>query len=186
MIAREPAAKPIGSDEIVSAQNRVDVSGARMGVSHRSIHTDVLICIVILALCALTFAGTTTFEEVPAALAQGMGPAVFPQLILGVIALLAVWLAWSARGRPDPAREPVDRFVYYTAIAILAFMAVLDLLGMYAAILFASIGIGRLWGERRWWLLAVIGMGLIAATHLTFVVAFKIPLPHSRIGAWLT
>jgi putative tricarboxylic transport membrane protein len=186
MTAREPAARPIGSEKIDSAQNRGESSGSVEGASGRSLHTDVIIGIAILAFCALIWAGTATFEDVPAALTQGMGPAAFPRLILGVIALLAIWLAWSSRARPDPSLEPMHPFAYFTGIAIIVFMAVLDIFGMYAAILFATIGIGRLWGERRWWLLAVIGIGLVAVTHLTFVVAFHSPLPRGRIEAWLT
>ncbi|MCV4615668.1 hypothetical protein OFM04_37785, partial [Escherichia coli] len=55
---------------------------------------------------------TFTFDAVPAALTQGMGPAAFPRLLLGVIALLALALAWAARGRADEAREPTPAIVY--------------------------------------------------------------------------
>jgi putative tricarboxylic transport membrane protein len=151
-----------------------------------AIHADVIIAGVILAGCALVWAVTASFEDVPAALLSGMGPAVFPRLVLGVIALLAVWLAISSRGRPDEVREPVHGMVYVTGAAVLAFMGVLHFLGTYPAIAFAVIGIGRLWGERRWWLLALVAMGMIAAVHFAFAVAFGIPLPRGTAAMWLS
>jgi hypothetical protein len=43
---------------------------------------------------------------------------------------------------------------------------VLTLFGMYAAIAFAAIGVSRLWGERRWWMLAAVAGGMIATIYL--------------------
>jgi tripartite tricarboxylate transporter TctB family protein len=154
--------------------------------SRAPIHADVIIAGVILAVCALVWAVTAGFEEVPAALLSGMGPAVFPRIVLVVIAALALWLALSSRGRPDPVREPIPGLVFVTGGAVLAFMGVLKLLGVYGAILFAVIGIGRLWGERRWWLLAAVAAGMIVAIHLAFAVAFGIPLPRGIAASWLS
>jgi hypothetical protein len=167
------------------ASDRGEARGtAAIHAPRRPIHADILIAGVILAGVVLIWIVTATFEEVPAALAQGMGPAVFPRLVASVIAMLAIWLAFSARGRPDPEREPVHRSVWLTGLAVLAFMGVLKLFGMYGAIFFAVIGIGRLWGERRWWLLAVIAIGMSVAIHLAFVTAFGIPLPRGIVQAW--
>jgi hypothetical protein len=184
--APELSAMSTGPDEASSHERPPVEDGVAPARPPRRIHTDAVIALVIIGFAGLVWGWTLTFEEVPAALAQGMGPAAFPRLVLGVIGTLALWLAWSARSRPDPAREPVHGMVYFTALAIMAFMAVLMLLGIYGAILFACIGIGRLWGERRWLLLAAIGVGLVVATHLMFVTGFGIPLPKGVIGTWLT
>ena len=185
MIGPEPAAPPIGAQEASGPPRRGGDSTADTRVSRAPVHADIVIAGCILVICGLAWAGTTAFEEAPAAITQGMGPAVFPRMIVGVIVLLALWLAWMARGQPDPQRPAVPLAVYHTGIAMLAIMGVLKLLGIYAAILFAAMGIGRLWGERRWWLMAAVGIGLAVATHLVFVIAFKIPLPHPLIGSWL-
>jgi hypothetical protein len=186
VIRPEAAARPAGPQAAGTSEPAAGAGQAGARASHRPVHTDMAIAGVILAGCVLVWAATATFEEVPAALAQGIGPAVFPRLILAVTALLALWLAWAARGRPDAAHEPVHRSVYLTGLAVLAFMGVLQLLGMYAAILFAVIGIGRLWGERRWWLLAAVAIGMAAVIHLAFVTAFGLPLPQGLARAWLT
>lgn len=173
------AAKPVATYEVDPLEKAATEPAPRAPV-----HADVIIAGVILACCALIWAVTTSFEDVPAALLSGMGPAVFPRLVIGVIALLALWLALSARGRPDEVRQPVHRLVYVTGAAVLAFMGVLKLLGMYAAIVFAVIGVGRLWGERRWWLLAAMAVGMIVVIHLVFAIAFAIPLPRGIAADW--
>lgn len=152
---------------------------------HGRFHTDVWVAGVILAISFAIWLGTLTFPHVPAALAQGMGPGLFPALVLAVIALLAVWLALSARSRPDEEREPVHRMVYVTALAILVCMGALLAFGIYGAIVFAVIGIGRLWGERRLLLLLAIALGMIAAIYLVFVKGFGIALPRSLVWLWL-
>jgi hypothetical protein len=154
--------------------------------SRAPVHADVIIAGVIFACCAAVWAGTATFEDVPAALQSGMGPAVFPRLVIGVIALLAFWLALSSRGRHDPVREPIHGLVYVTGAAVLGFMGVLYLFGMYGAMLFAVIGMGRLWGERRWWLLVAVAAGMIIAVHFAFAIAFGIPLPRGIAVGWLS
>jgi hypothetical protein len=149
------------------------------------LHSDVGIAGAIVAFCIAAWIGTLMFDEVPAALTQGMGPGVFPRLLLAVMIVLAVWLALSSRGRADPEREPIRRTVLLTGAAGLAFLAVLQVLGIYGAIVFSFVGIGRLWGERRWPLLAAIAAIMVAVTHLAFTVGFGIALPHGLLGRWL-
>ena len=141
------------------------------------LHTDVVVALAILAFCAGVFALTFTFDTVPAALAVGMGPAAFPRLILVVMALLAVVLAVSARGRAEEPRESVPTMVWWTAGAMLAFMGLMWLVGMVVAMAVAVVGMGALWGERRWLLLAASGVGLSLAIYVVFTRFFGIPLP---------
>jgi putative tricarboxylic transport membrane protein len=148
------------------------------------VHSDVIIAGVILAFCAAVYAATFTFDTVPSSLSQGMQPQVFPQLVLAVMALLALVLAWSSRGKPDLAREPVPRMVYLTAAVIVAFMGVIYAAGLIAGTVFTA-AIGRLWGERRWWLLALTAIGLAVAVQLIFVNGFGIQMPRSVLGNWL-
>jgi hypothetical protein len=140
---------------------------------------------VIVGFCAAVYALTLTFDSVPASLATGMQPEVFPRLVLGVLVVLAAALALSARGQPDPAREPVPRAVYATIAAIVAFMGVLYVAGMTAAIL-SSVAIGWLWGERRWSYLAIVAVGLAIAIHVVFVIGFHLSLPAGLIHEWLS
>lgn len=148
----------------------------------RRVHADFIIAPVILMLCGVVFSLTLTFDTIPAALAQGMGPAAFPRLLLGVIVLLALTLAWSARGRTDEVREPIPPMVYLTAAAMVAFMGLLWLAGTIVAMCAAVIGMGALWGERRWTLLVASGVGLALSIYVLFTKGFGIQLPSGLLG----
>jgi hypothetical protein len=155
----------------------------RAGASLRRsrLHSDIWVAAAILCVCAVLFAFTTTFDEIPATLAQGMQAAVFPQLVIGVLALLTIIMAWTSRSRPDPAREPITGIFYWTAGFILAFMGVLTIAGMMVATPFAIAGMGRLWGERRWWLLLLVGICLAVLLRVLFVNVFGVQLPNGLI-----
>jgi putative tricarboxylic transport membrane protein len=171
----------------VAAGGGASSGGGRQAEPGRSplLDEDVRIAIAIVAFCAVVFAATLTFDTIPAALTQGMGPALFPQLLLAVLVALSVILAAMAWGRPQEAREPIPPMVYATGAAMAAFMAAVWLAGMLAAMFVAYIGIGRLWGERRWPLLLASGGVLCAVIYVLFVKGFKIPLPGGIIDAWL-
>ena len=173
----------IGSGGAADGPDGTDARGGPP--TRRGLHTDMVVAGVIVAFCAMAYAITLTFDTVPAALAQGMGPELFPRLVLGVMVVLAAVLAWAARGKPDEAREPVPAMVYLTGLAMCAFMGVMALVGMLTAIVIAVIGIGRLWGERRWGLLVLTGLGLSIGIRLLFVNGFGIPLPRGLLGDWL-
>jgi hypothetical protein len=151
----------------------------------RRAHSDFGITIGIVAFCALVYAITLTFPDMPPALSSGMGPAVFPRLLLGVMVALAALLALLARGKTDERREPIPAIVYWTAFAMLAFMGLLWLVGMAAAIFLGFVGIGLLWGERRWPILVIAGLALSGVIYALFVKGFAIPLPRGVLGDWL-
>src|SRR5215211_7250799 len=140
----------------------------REPIKARRLHADFIVALVILAFCAGVYGLTFTFDAVPAALAVGMGPAAFPRLLLAVMALLALMLAFAARGRDDEVREPVPAMVYRTACAMVAFMGLLAIAGMVIAMAVAVVGMGALWGERRWTLLGASGVGLSLSIYFFF------------------
>jgi hypothetical protein len=148
-------------------------------------HSDGLIALGIVAFCGVVYGITLTLPDLPPMLSSGMGPAIFPRLLLGVMVVLAGVLALLARGKADEEREPIPAMVYWTALAMVAFMGVLWLAGMAVAMVVGFIGIGALWGERRWGLLVGIGVVLSAAIYLMFVKGFGVPLPRGIIGDWL-
>ncbi len=151
------------------------------------IHSDLAIAIAIVAFCAVVYAVTTTFPSMPTAMqSMGMGPEVFPRLLLGLLVILAVVLALLSRGKTDEAREPIPAMVYWTGLAMLAFMGVLWLTGMVVSMVVGFVGIGALWGERRWVLLVGSAVILSAAIYLMFVKGFGVPLPRGVIGDWLS
>jgi hypothetical protein len=153
--------------------------------SRRRIHTDGAIAIAIVAFCLAVYVITFTFPHVPAALATGMGPEVFPRLLLLVLLVLAGMLALIGRGKPDEIREPIPAMAYWTALAMLAFMGILAIVGMAPAMFIGFVGLGLLWGERRWLILGFSGLVLSVAIYWLFVKGFGVPLPRGLLGEWL-
>jgi putative tricarboxylic transport membrane protein len=130
----------------------------------------------VIAVAALLFALTFGFEELPAGLAGGFGAEAFPRLVLGTIMVLAVLLALLPQSaEPQP---PIPRMVYFTAASLLAFMAMVTLVGMLPAMFLFLVGLGWLWGERRAWMLVAIAAVVLAAIWGVFVKGFAISLPQ--------
>lgn len=145
-------------------------------------HSDVAAAAVVLALAAAAFAVTFTFEEVPAALMQGLGAEIFPRLVLLVIGLLALVLAYQARHRAPEASEPMPPMVYSTAAAMIAFFVGVWLVGMLASMFVFMVGVGRMWGEKRLVRLVMAAALLCLAIWLVFVKLFGVALPHSVLS----
>jgi hypothetical protein len=143
---------------------------------------DRRVAAAVLAAAAAIFALTFAFDEVPAALMQGLGAALFPRLVLAVIALLALALAWHGGG----ARlAPVPRAVWATAAALAAAALAIPLIGMLAAGFVVTVGLGRMWGERRLRLLLAAAAAMTAALWLVFVRLLGVALPRGALGELL-
>lgn len=105
---------------------------------------------VILAFCAYVFYLTTTFEEVPAALGQGVPPDQFPQLLLAAIAVLAVVMMVEAAKLPAKSRAPVPPMVYLTAGLLTVAVLAIHWIGIIAGVMIVCALLPVLWGDRRY------------------------------------
>jgi hypothetical protein len=129
----------------------------------------------VIAIAAALFAATFWFEEMPEGITRGFGAELFPRMVLGTIIALALLLALTpASDAPLPRIPPM---MWYSAATLLAFMALVRVAGMLAAMFVLLIGLGYLWGERRHWLLVVSAVLLMAAVWGVFVKGFGVQLP---------
>ena len=124
---------------------------------------------VALSACAVAYGLTYYFATMPAALVSGLGAEVFPRLVIGVIALLAVLAAFGIGNPPMETPAPIPAMVWITAAVLLAFVGAVALVGMWPAALIFLVGLGRLWGERSLWKLAVSALALCAVLYALFV-----------------
>jgi hypothetical protein len=129
----------------------------------------------VIAVAAALFAATFWFEQMPEGITRGFGAEAFPRLVLGSIVALAVLLALTSPGRET--LPPIPAMVYYTGASLLAFMALVPLVGMLPAMFLFLLGLGYLWGERRHWLLLLNAALLTAAIWAVFVRGFGVQLP---------
>jgi len=133
----------------------------------------------VIAVAAVLFALTFGFEKMPLGLSGGFGAEAFPRLVLGVVSGLAVLLFLAGPASEPPA--PIAAMVYYTAASLLAFMALVPLVGMLGAMFLLLVGLGYLWGERRAWLLLLICASVMVVIWGVFVKGFAVQLPQ---GLW--
>ena len=112
--------------------------------------TDYGVGITVFLFCAVILYLTTTFDEVPAARAQGVPPEQFPQLLLALIAGLAVLMMHQARGQEEKKRKPVPAMVYLSAGLLVLFIAVVQWVGIIVAMILFCIALPLLWGDRRY------------------------------------
>lgn len=145
-------------------------------------HHDVAVAAVVLAIAAAAFATTYTFEEVPAALMQGLGAEIFPRLVLAIIGILGIVMAFQARHRLPEALETIPPLVFTTAASMLVFFVGVWLIGMLPSMFVFLVGVGWMWGERRRPLLLAVSAILCVAIWLVFVKLFGIALPHSVLS----
>ncbi len=129
----------------------------------------------VVAIAVALFAATFWFEQMPEAITRGYGAEAFPRLVLGTIIVLAVLLAvTSPSGEPLP---PIPPMVWYTGASLVAFMVLVPLAGMLAAMFIFLIALGVLWSERRYWLLLLNASLMTAAIWGVFVKGFGVQLP---------
>lgn len=131
--------------------------------------------VAVLAVAAVLFALTFGFEKLPEGLAGGFGAEAFPRLVLGLIAALALMLAFvpSSAGPSGP----IPPMVYATGATLLVFMALVALAGMLPAMFLFQLGLAYLWGERRHWLVLLVAALTTALVWAVFVRGFGIQLP---------
>jgi putative tricarboxylic transport membrane protein len=134
------------------------------------------------AFAIIAFAGTYTFDEVPASLMEGLGAAEFPRLIAGVILLLSIILALQPARPGAETPSPMIPCAWWTLAACGVFVGVLHLSGMLAAMLLFVLVVGWIWGERRPAVLLGSALGLVLCIYLIFVRLFGLSLPRGMLG----
>ena len=129
----------------------------------------------VIAIAAALFAATFWFEQMPEGITRGFGAELFPRMVLGTIIALAVLLALTpASTAPLPRIPPM---MWYSGASLLAFMALVPVIGMLPAMFVFLIALGTLWGERRRLLLLISSVLLTLAIWAVFVKGFGVQLP---------
>lgn len=144
---------------------------------------DVVVAVVALAACAVAFGLTFRFTTTtPGAMMSGMGAEYFPRLVIGVIAVLAVCVAFGI-GSPAMAKPaPVPLIVWVTAAVLAGYVAALQLIGMWAASLLIMVVLGRMWGEKNLAKLVVASAALLAAVYFVFIRFLKGAFPEGLVA----
>jgi putative tricarboxylic transport membrane protein len=118
--------------------------------------TDLVVALIIFAICGVLYYVTTTFDEVSNMLAQNIPPEFFPQLVIIIIAILTLGvplehLLHKRRGDNIDSERSVriKRMPYVTAGMLIAFVIGIPYLGMLLTMIGVCAVLPLLWGERR-------------------------------------
>ena len=131
----------------------------------------------ILVFCVIVFWMTTQFDRVPPILKRGIQPSDFPQLVIGLIALLSLVLIFIDQ---DTAPEKLNPVVWKTLGLLSGFVLIahIDLflaLGAFACVL------TFVWGERRIFMLLTLGTALPVLVFFLFDLVFEIRFPRGLL-----
>jgi hypothetical protein len=111
---------------------------------------------------------------------QRMGPAYFPTLLGGILALLGVIITIIGLGR-ESADGKVERFHFAEAAWVLGAVVVFGLLLMPAGVLVAIVVLVVISGaashEFRWKGAIVLSLVMALITYVAFVVGLKLTIP---------
>lgn len=118
---------------------------------------DVKVALVILAICAVLYYVTTTWETVPALLAQNIPPEWFPRLMIWTIVVLTLFLPFEhhflqhgKKGLDEDRTERIPPMAIVTAGLLILVVVSVVVFGTFLATIFVCAALPLLWGERRW------------------------------------
>lgn len=147
-----------------------------------SIHTDIPMGIAIILFSALVYYLTTTFDEVPAAMAQGIPPTQFPRLLIAIMSALAVIMMFQTRGQEPKKRKPVPRVAFLSAALLVVFVAIVDWFGIIAAMFLFCIALPIAWGERRFGPILIYASIFPVLVYLLFSRVMEVNFPLGFFG----
>lgn len=136
-----------------------------------------LVPLALIAFACVAIYISTTFKKMPPILKRGIQPSDFPQLVCGLIIVLSLLMAWF-----DPVRmqERVSAKTLLT-IALMAGFAMLVQVDLFIALGVFAASLCALWGERRWVVLAVVGLLMPLAIFFLFDQAFQVRFPRGLL-----
>lgn len=138
---------------------------------------DAIVAIVLIAFAITVYAVTTTFEEVPRSLAQGVQPATYPRMLVGVLIVLSAILFVQSRSVASKKVGLLPRKAVYTAILVVVIGLVIPYVGIVIAMMAACAAIPLLWGERRHLLTAVFAIVFPLAVYGLFHGVLEVQFP---------
>ncbi|WP_419906698.1 tripartite tricarboxylate transporter TctB family protein [Hoeflea sp.] len=147
---------------------------------------DLLPGTIILALCAILFYVTTTFDSDPLGAAQGMPATHMPRLVLGAIAFLT--LVMMVQGfRSGQTREgDAPPWKMWATAAMLALTAVLfPVIGVPLAFFLVCIALPVLWGARDIRHVAAFAVAVPVAIYVVFQILLGLRLPLGPLASLL-
>lgn len=172
-----------------SRHNGVEGGGAERSPGFRVHRIDLWVAATVLAICAVLFAQTFTFDKVPASLAQNVQPPTFPRLVLLVIALIALIIPFEYHRKlrrgvdlDVERRKRLNPIVLATGAVLVALVVTMPTLGALPALVLVCAVLPLLWGERRWKILLPFLVLFPLAVLILFAELLQVTFPRGLVG----
>lgn len=145
---------------------------------------DLISSVVILVICAFLWYVTTTFETDPLGALGGLEASQMPQMIIGLIAFLALVMlvqSFLNGGEAFPSIPPWQ--VGVTAILLGCAALAKPVIGVPLTFFLVCAVLPTLWGSRKYAVTALFALGVPAAIYLIFVVILGLRLPMGPLAS---
>ena len=142
---------------------------------------DVVAGASIILLSSFVFYLTTTFRNVPEALAQNVPPTFFPRLVVGILCLFSLALIFKKADRKTPLNTPIPSTTYITAIIFVITVALIPILGMLSTVALTIITLTVYWGERHLIRVTMLAVGLPLFLYLVFGLGLSMRFPQGAL-----
>jgi hypothetical protein len=140
---------------------------------------------IVVAVCAIVYLLSLQMEHVPAALAQGIQPASFPQGVVIAILTFTLMMLVSTRNSLIEAPLPVPALAYKTMAAMIGALAITTWVDFFAGLIgFTAVAV-PMWGHKRWSTAIAYGVLLCAVLYLLFSTFLQVNFPHSSLSSLL-
>lgn len=143
--------------------------------------TDLILTLLILAVCGVLYYVTTGFDEVSQLLSQNIGPEWFPRLLIWTIVLLSLVLPFEHLMRKQEAAsidkdrsKRIKPISFLTAALLAGVVALIPLFGTFIAMILGCVALPLLWGERRLKILLPFVILFPATVAILFTQVLKV------------
>lgn len=150
---------------------------------------DLKLTLIILAICAVLYYVTTTFDEVSPLLTQNIPPEWFPRLLIWFIAILSLVLPFEhlfldrgKKGLDEDRSSRIPMGAIVTAGLLIVVVGSIVVLGTFIATIFVCAALPLLWGERRWYVLIPYIILFPTLVALLFTKVLRVYFEPGMIG----
>ncbi len=146
-------------------------------VESRSALSRTIVPAGIIMFCIIAYWFSTQFDRVPPILKRGMQPSDFPQLVIGLIIMLSVFLLFRDT---SPAPERLSALVQKTMGLLIGFLLIAEV-DLFLGLAAFGAALSALWGERRIWALLLVGIVAPVVIFFLFDGIFEVRFPRGLL-----
>ena len=151
--------------------------------------SDLVVSAIILLICGILYLDTTRWSAVPTSLSQEAPPTLFPRLLIGLIAILAIALplerVWKRRAGVDlpiGAHGWPKPVMFLTAAWTVLAVYMMPILGVLPVMFGSALVLPLLWGERRYAAVVLFAILMPVAVAALFGVGLRVNLAFGLTG----